>query len=159
MEPIFEETIDQFFEPPENSTISGPVFLLKENDVMSEQTFSIVIEVSEATPPNQKNIHQATRSEDFTSFYYGVVLFCPGDQRINFQFTLLPDNFPEGTESFRVNSAPEDIVMDYTGMIYDAPSFLPPVTLLDGTYIIIEDNDRKFPASIYTCFYFVIICL
>ena len=46
-----------FFIPPANSTISGPVFLLKENDVMSEQTFVIVIQVSEATPPSQNNIN------------------------------------------------------------------------------------------------------
>ena len=132
---MFEETIiDGFFVPPANSTINGPVFLLKENDVMSEQTFLIVIQVSEATPPNQNNINRATRGADFTSADVLVVQLLPRDQRINFQFNLLPDNFPEGTESFLGLSAPED----------SAPSFLPPVTLFDRTFIVIEDNDRKF---------------
>ena len=149
---MFEETIDQFFVPPENSTISGPVFLFKENDVMSEQTFSIVIEVSEATPPNQNNINRATRNADFTSSDISVVQFVPGNQRINFQFNLLPDNFPEGTESFLATSAPEDRG-EFGGVIFDAPSFLPPVTLSDRTFIIIEDNDRKFHEVLYITSY------
>ena len=143
MEPILAVTIGQFFRPPANSTISGPVFLLKENDVMSEQTFLIVIEVSELTPPNQNNINQATRGADFTSADSLVVQFLPRDQRIHFQFNLLPDNFPEKTESFRATSAPEDSGL-IDGITFDAPSFLPPVTLCDRTFIIIEDNDRKF---------------
>ena len=139
---MFEETIDQFFVPPENSTISGPVFLLKENDVMSEQTFLIVIEVSEATPPNQNNINRATRGADFTSGFDGVVQFLPRDQRINFRFNLLPDNFLEGTESFLATSDPEHSGL-IGGITFDAPSFLPPVTLSDRTFIIIV-IDRKF---------------
>ena len=142
---MFEEIIDQFFVPPENSTISGPVFLLKENGVMSEQTFLIVIEVSEATLPNQNNINRATRDADFRSADSLIVQFLPRDQRTNFQFILLPDNFPEGTESFLATSAPEHSGGDYTGMLFDVPLFLPPVTLSDRTYIIIlEDNDCKF---------------
>ena len=143
MEPMFEETIDEFFEPPVNSTISGPVFLLKENDVVSEQTFLIVIEVSEATPPNQNNINQATRGADFTSADSLLVQFLPRDQRINFQFNLLPDDFPEKTESFLATSAPEDSGL-IGGVTFNAPSFLPPVTLSDRTFILIEDNDCKF---------------
>ena len=156
MEPMFEETIDQFFVPPANSTISGPVFLLKENDVVSEQTFLIVIEVSEATPPNQYNVYRATRGADFTSADSLVVQFLPGYQRINFQFNLLPDVFPEETESFLVTSAPEDSGL-INGVIFDAPSFLPPVTLSDRTFIIIEDNDRKFhEAHAYITSYIIV---
>ena len=140
---MFEETIDQFFVPPANSTISGPVFLLKENDVVSEQTFFVVIEVSEATPPKQNNINRATRDADFTSDNAYVAQFLPMDQRINFQFSLLSDDFPEGTESFLATSALEDSGQ-IDGITFDAPSFLPPVTLSDRTYIFIEDNDRKF---------------
>ena len=140
---MFEETIDQFFVPPANSTISGPVFLLKENDVVSEQTFLIVIEVSEATPPNQNNINRATRDADFTSALAPVVQFSSLIQRINFDFTLLPDNFPEGTESILATSAPEDS-FEVDGELFSAPSFLPPVTLSDRTFILIEDDDRKF---------------
>ena len=152
---MFEETIDQFFVPPANSTISGPVFLLKENDVVSEQTFLIVIEVSEATPPSQNNINRATRGADFTSADSLIVQFLPRDQRVNFQFDLLPDDFPERTESFLVVSAPED-TGQHGGMAFDAPSYLSPVTLSDRTYVIIEDNDRKFPVS---TFFFVVIML
>ena len=149
---MFEETIDQFFEPPANSTISGPVFLLKENDVVSEQTFLIVIEVSEATPPNQNNINRATRGADFTSADSLVVQFLPRDQRINFQFNLLPDDFPEGTESFLATSARQDRGADATGMVFDAPSYLPPVTLSDRTFILIEDDDCKF-CEVHICYH------
>ena len=149
---MFEEQIDEFFEPPPNSTISGPVFLLKENDVVSEQTFLIVIEVSEATPPNQNNINRATRNEDFASTSDFVVTFSPLDQRIIFKFSLFSDNFTEGTESFLATSARQDRGADITGMMFDAPSFLPPVTLSDRTFIIIEDDDRKF-CGVHVCFY------
>ena len=145
---MFEETVHQFFVPPENSTISGPVYLLKENDVMSEQTFLILIDVSEATPPSQNNINRATRGADFTSTLALVMQFLPRDQRIDFQFILFPDDFPESTESFLVTSAPEDRARDYTGMLFDVPLFLPSITLSDRTYIIIlDDNDCKFHRS------------
>ena len=143
VEPMFEEVINEFFVPPPNSTVSGPVFLLKENDVVSEQSFLIVIEVSEATPPNQNNINRATRGADFTSADSLIVQFLPGDQRINFQFALLPDDFPESTESFLATSAPEDSGQ-IGGVTFNAPSFLPPVTLSDRTFILIEDDDCKF---------------
>ena len=148
---MFEETVDQFFEPSENSTLSGPVFLLKENDVVSEQTFLIVIEVSERTPPNQNNINQATRGADFTSADFLVVQFLPRDQRINFKFNLLPDDFAEGTESFLATSAPEDSGA-VNGVTFSAPSFLPPVTLSDRTFIIIEDDDCKF-CGVHVCYH------
>ena len=118
-------------------------FLIKENDVVSEQTFLIVIEVSEATPPNQNDINRATRGADFTSALAPVVQFSSLIQRINFDFTLLPDDFPEGTESFLATSAPVDS-SEVGGVTFDAPSFLPPVTLSDRTYILIEDDDCKF---------------
>ena len=153
---MFEETIDMFFEPPPNSTISGPVFLLKENDVISEQTFLIVIEVSETTPPNQNNINRATNGVDFTSADSLVVQFMPRDQRINFQFNLLPDDFLEGTESFLAASAPEDSGQ-IGGVTFNAPSYLPPVTLSDRTFILIEDNDCKF-CGVHVC-YHTIMCV
>ena len=54
------------------------------------------------------------------------------------------DLFPEGTESFLATSALEDSGQ-IGGITLDTPSFLPPVTLSDtGTFIIIEDNERKF---------------
>ena len=147
-----EETIDQFFEPPDNSTDRGPIFLLKENDVMSEQTFLIVIEVSEATPHNQNNIiNRATTGADFTSADALVVQFLPMDQRINFQFNLLPDDFPEGTESFLAASAPEDSGQ-IGGVTFNAPSYLPPVTLFDRTFILIEDDDCKF-CGVHVCYH------
>ena len=148
MEPIFAETIDELFLPPADSLVSGPVFLVKENDVISEQTFFIIVEVVEATPSNQNNINRARRCEDFEiSNAISVIHFPPDEQRIAIHFTLLPDNIPECNESFLATSAPESGGIDYTGMLFDVPLFLPPDTLSDTTYIILEDNDCKFHRS------------
>lgn len=38
------EKIDENYESPPNSTTSGPIFLFKENNVTSEQTFVIAID-------------------------------------------------------------------------------------------------------------------
>ena len=55
IEPMFEETIDTFFVPESGLSVNGPIYLAKENNVISEQTFLVVVQVSSSVPPGQKH--------------------------------------------------------------------------------------------------------
>lgn len=57
--------------------------------------------------------------------------FKPRDQRINFPFTLLPDELAEGTEAFLARSS--------SG--FTQPRFEIPIKLFAETLVIIQDND------------------
>ena len=59
MEPEFEETIDQSF-----AEDSGPVYLVKQDGVISEQTFIVVVQMTSSVPVG-KNIQPATFGEDY----------------------------------------------------------------------------------------------
>lgn len=128
--------IDEGFESlyPQDS---GPVFLIKEDNVVSEQTFEIVLQVSESSPSG--NITAATLNKDYTlSFMITsfVLQFLANQQMLNFVFTLLNDNFPEGTESFLITSAP--------AVMTGSPAFFPPVNLSNRALVKIVDDDCKF---------------
>ena len=136
---MFEEVIDEFFEPESGLAVNGPIYLAKENNVISEQTFSVVVQASSSVPPGQ-GIQQASLDSDYRltlpNGTTSVVLqFLPTFQRRNFPFTLFADDFPEGTEAFLASSAP--------GEGEEIPTYLNPERLSAETFIIIEDDDRK----------------
>ena len=149
MEPMFEEAIDTFFEPESGLSVNGPIYLAKENNVTSEQTFLVVVQISHSVPQGQ-SIQPATLDVDYrvSAAQLGVTVvvleFGPMVQRINFQFTLFSDTLPEGTEAFLASSAPADIAELPDGTTVPVSTFLNPNTLFAESFVIIEDDDREY---------------
>ena len=145
---MFEEAIDTFFEPESGLSVNGPIYLAKENNVTSEQTFLVVVQVSSSVPPGQ-SIQPASLDSDYRlSAALGVTSvvpqFGPLMQRINFQFTLLTDTLPEGTEAFLASSAPGDSAQLPDGRTVPVPTYLNPIKLFAESFVIIEDDDCEY---------------
>ena len=125
---------------PEN----GPIFLLKEDNVISEQTFLVSFQVTDSAPSGTQSaaIDQDYRfaGEDQTR---QTEFFFPSQQRIPFPFELIADTLPERTEAFQISVSPED-TRDFNGMVEQFPTSLNPLNLSSETFITILDNDRKF---------------
>ena len=146
MEPEFDMQIDEEgeFVPPTNLTENGPVYLAKEDNVQSEQTFSIVVQVADSVPSGE-NINPATLNTDYSLGVPGtstVVQFPPHMQRVLFQFTLLHDTDVESTEAFRASSSPADTAQA-SGRTFDLSGYLPPIALSAETFVVIENDDRE----------------
>ena len=143
---MFLEVIDDFFVPESGLPVNGPIYLAKENNVTSEQTFQVVIYASDSVPPGQ-NIQPASLDADYCLAVAGasvvVLPFGPHDQRINVLFTLFPDTIPENTEAFLACLFPGDIAELPDGRIVPVPTFLNPTLLFVETFVIIEDDDRE----------------
>ena len=145
-EPKYEEHIGASFTPQEHSDspANGPIYLAKEGNGSSEQTFSVVVQIASTSsiPSNSgQNIQPATHNEDYSlgaSNTYVVLPFSPGKQRINVPFDLFSDDIHEGTEAFHLSSAPNSALPDETRVIL--PIYLNPLHLFTDTFIIIEGN-------------------
>ena len=112
-------------EPEVDDDIGDLVYLVKEEERVSEQTFGIVLE----------DIADSATEEDDYRFSGGVIQFPPDKQRFPLLFSLFRDGIPEGTESFRIQSSgTEDIRF---------PNFSPPNYTFPETTILIEDDDSK----------------
>ena len=138
-EPLFDVIVDQDFEGQTNLPAHGPVYLTTENNITSEQTFTVGLSVSDPADPN---INSAINSGNVfipdADYSFGVngfisQIFLSTSQRLDVPFTLFPDNRPEGTEGFQF------LVVNAV----EAPQFLGPTSLSSQTLIIIEDNDRN----------------
>ena len=134
-EPQYEETIDHSFMSSTGRLENGPIYLVKKDNVYSEQNFQVTIQVMDSAPYGYgSSIQPATFGKDYllsgTSFTQTFLTF---QQRIPFLITLLNDRLAEGTEAFQasvsVSLAENHLTIN--------PAFLP-----SSTYIIIEDNDR-----------------
>jgi hypothetical protein len=162
-ETLFEEFIDEFYVSLTGQPENGPVFLAKENNVISEQTFLISFQVTDSAPTN---IQSAAIDQDYSFERPGQTsaseFFFPTQQRIIFPFTLLPDDLPEGTEAFQASVSPEDTrqFVDENGMLMveQFPISLNPLTLSSEIFITILDNDRKFQAY-FCCLLIKLFCL
>ena len=149
MEPTFSEFIDKFFEPESGLPVNGPIYVAKENNVTSEQTFLVVVQVSSSVPPG-RGIQPATLDADYrvSAAELGltnvVLQFGPREQRIHFPFTLSADTFPEGTEAFLASSAPGHIAQLPDGTRLPVSTYLNPISLSAESFVIIEDDDREF---------------
>ena len=134
MEPMFDVTVDQSFVEG-----SGPVNLVKQDGVVSEQTFVVVVQVTNSVPPGT-NFQPATFGEDYSvgsSITMSESLqFQNDDQKINVPLTLFADNIVEGTEAFLMTSAPGDL-----GTTVVVPQYISPTTLSTDAFVIIEDDD------------------
>ena len=128
-----------FSEPSDPSEdILGVVLLEKEDGVISEQTFQIVVRVTPTTP--SQDIRPAERSMDGADNDYTigrnnfvVLELEPGDQTVEFNFRLYRDDIAEGTEAFQATPARRQ----------GSPEFLGPTVLSPNTFIIIEDDDSE----------------
>lgn len=147
MEPVFEEQIDEYFEPDFGLLVNGPIFFAKENNASSEQTFLVTVAIQ--TVPFGRGIEPATLNDDYRLSASGTSVvvqhFDPTVQRISFQFTLLPDSLHEGTEGFLVSSGPGDAAQLPDGTIVSVSTYLPPTSesLSEQSLIVIKDDDRK----------------
>ena len=119
--------------------------MLKEDNVISEQTFLVSFQVTDSAPSGTQSaaIDQDYRfsGEGLTST---VEFFLASQQRIPFPFELRADTLPEGTEAFRASVSPEDSRDIGGGMVEQFPTFLFPFNLAVEIFITILDNDRKF---------------
>ena len=155
-EPQFDEVIDQFFVSPTGRPENGPIYLIKEDNVTSEQTFLVSIQVTDSAPSGT-NIQPATLRQDYiispnTMRTSVSEIFNARDQRIPFAFTLLSDSVPEGTEAFQASVSPEDTRDLGGGIVEQFPTSLNPLRLASEVFITIEDDDRKFQTFIYVTF-------
>ena len=144
-EPQFDEFIDQQYVSLTGRPENGPIFLVKEDNVTSEQTFLVSLQVTDSAP-------SGTQTAEFSEDYgFGSLPdqtsatenFRPSQQRIPFQFELFPDTFPEGDEAFQASVFPES-TLDVGGMIVQFPTSRNPLTLRSEIFITILDDDCKF---------------
>ena len=155
MEPMFEELIDQFYSSPTGLPVNGPIYLVKENNVISEQTFLVSIQVEDS---GTSSVQPATFGVDY---YLGTPgrksvakTFLASEQRIAFQFTLFSDTIPEGTEIFQARVFPEKVPMWSVRSVERFPM----ETLASEIFVVIEDDDeRKFAVLTVCISSFVII--
>ena len=156
MEPEFTQLIDQLFMSSSGFPVNGPVYLTKEDNVVSEQSFLVAIQVIDSGPPGT-SIQPATIGDLDYRLVRGdqssVTLSFPAyETRINVPFTLLADSVPEGTEAFQASISPVDTQMRLDGTIEIFPTFLSPHTLTSEIFVIIEDDDRKLKTLIAITF-------
>ena len=146
-EPMFDENIDQFYESPTGLAVNGPIYLVKENNVISEQTFLVAIQVTDSAPSGT-GIQPATLDVEYRLASAGLTsvteYFLAFQQKIAFRFTLFPDDLPEGTEAFRASVSPQDTQVRPDGSIETFPTFLYPEYFAYEIFVVIEDDDRKF---------------
>ena len=135
---MFDTTIDESdYTPPTNKTANGFIYIMTEDNVVSEQTFRILVRTSNSVP-SLSGFNPATLGTDYTFGIRGtsVISFEARNQRIVFSFTLLTDDLVEKTKAFHVSLESERSTI--------LPHFLSPQKLFSETFVIIEDDDRKF---------------
>lgn len=140
----FEQETYTFLEP-DNRT-RHEVILIKEDDRISEQTFSVIVNIGD--PISGLSTASLDTDDGNTLYDYSLedrnlsFIFTPSIQNHSFVFFLREDNSPEGTEAFRVTSTPDDSS--------DYPTFQPPMSpgssirsAYQNAEIQIFDNDSK----------------
>ena len=133
----FEQRSYTFKEPEFDDEIYQ-VYLVKEDGVVSEQTFIIVVQFIDIAPLGSK-FQPATIGEDY-SVRSAVLQFQSISQRLVILFSLLSlfkDDIPEGRKAFLMTSAPPDLGPDVV-----VPRYLPPITLFAAACVIIGDDSE-----------------
>ena len=122
------------------------MFLIRENNQETEQTFSVDLTVGDPGGNIRPATIQTSNTHQSFDYSFGLPdltklnrLFAPTDDRIPFVFSLNPDLAVEGTETFQATSAQVTPSGDF-------PVFQPPagVTAFATTLIHILDNDGKY---------------
>ena len=130
--------------------LTTDVVILKENNVVTEQTYSVVITPSTPADPR---LNAATIEPVGGGIYdyslgqagqtFSVQDIEPDQQSVIFPFILNSDTFPEGLEAFQATITPSE----------GFPTYRSPTTLFTSTLINIIDDDSKFKAIIFNPFY------
>ena len=144
-EPQFDEFIDEFYVSRTGRPENGPIFLVKEDNVTSEQTFLVSLQVTDSAPSGTQTaaLGQDYRFGSQPGQTSATEFFRPFQRRIPFQFELSTDTLPEGNEAFQASVSPED-TQDTGGMVVQFPTSRNPLTLRSEIFITIVDNDCKF---------------
>lgn len=118
--------------------------LIKENNIESEQTFSIEVSmqplpVNVILPAIQVNgdsndVHEGDFRFTGRSSTVLHLQFLPSTQVLHINLTIFDDPVAEGTEAFVLHSSIED----------GSPRYYIPIKKFSDTRIIIEDDDSKF---------------
>ena len=135
------------FTEPTRRRLFMDVIIQKENNVITEQTYTAVITTSTPTDPH---LNAATPEPlggggnyDYSlgtaGQYFITREFCPDVQSITFNFFLNGDTFPEGVESFQATITSSE----------GFPTYRSPTTLFTTTLINIIDDDSKFKTIIF----------
>ena len=138
----------EYFEPNSTSPTRGPIFLAKEDNATSEQTFKVAIQISNSVP--HQGIQPATLNVDYNlssvdPLATSVVLqFLSSQQRLYFPFTLFADLLAEGPEAFQASSSPENTAVLNNGTMVSVPRYQNPESLFAQTFVNIEDDEREF---------------
>ena len=146
-EPQFEEFIDEFYVSPVERPESRPIFIVKHDNVTTEQAFQLEFQFMDSVPSGSMytGIHPATANQDYslsshdaTSVHY---TFGPFRQRIPVIFHLFSDTLPEGTEAFQItlSSLASQAITDERVEILPTPEIL-----IQKVAVIIEDDDCEF---------------
>ena len=150
-EPPFDEIIDEFYVSPTGYRRNGPIFLIKEENVISEQTFLFSFQVADSVG-SQTGIQSAAIDQDYrfeSSPHTDLTnLFPPSQQRIPFSFELLADSLHEATEAFEATVVHEDTRDLGGGMVDNFPISLHPKYSASKIFITILDDDREFINSL-----------
>ena len=132
--------------PDDDNMISNLVYLIREDNQATEQTYSVDLTVGDPggnTKPATIETSNTNQSFDYSLGAIGQtkrnVLFPPTMNRMPFVFSLNPDLIVEGNETFRATSAPVTPSGNFS--IFQAPTG---VTAFATTLIHILDNDGKY---------------
>ena len=129
----FNQSTWTFDEP--SRLVREQIFLVKENNQFTEQTFNIRINLGMIAG----TISSATEGEDYATDLIDntiVLAFLASQQNITFKLRLFPDDIAEGNEGFILTSSPAGDIR------YTLPS-LGSTVFRDET-VVIRDDDRKW---------------
>ena len=132
----FQQVNYTFLEPQFDSL--EQIVLEKEGGQISERTFQVIVQVTTTSPDilaRPASLDEDYRLSGAPNVTSVQLIFPPDQQTLSFDFTLLADDLPEGLEVFSLRS---------TSGGNPFPDFGTPVTLLETTSILIEDDDSKF---------------
>ena len=101
----FERISYTFSEERSNLGVQDEVFIIKQNSQTSELTYDITVESFSGTALNSIDFQAAAEiDEDFTPMF----------QRIPVNFTIFPDDAPEGIETFTFQLRNSDPYITFT---------------------------------------------
>ena len=118
------------------------VFVAKENNVITEQTFLIVVEARTETPNN--SIGPAIHDQDYSLNVGGqqtiILQVTPQEQKVLVPFVVFSDTEIERVESFRFTTS--------SARRNGYPIFSSPLVLHQSAFIFILDNDGNYSNSL-----------
>ena len=126
----FEREINRFTEPRFEEDAS--IYVAKENNVVSEQTFVISFQRTDSVPQGS-GFAIAQDGQDYSGISPEFPRsFFPFEQRIDLPFQLFPDTVPEATEAFQISLSTQG-----------SPAFDSADVLFTRTFVVIDDDDSK----------------